>query len=150
MKSTGDDRLDSRRKTLAEHQTKANLPRPSIMVILFTVWAVGHLWEHRWPYIFGPLASCWARTMELLLKRSVKLLLASFPFVKHCKTTFFWCRITSSLSPNLSPQKSWFCQWLHGTQLFPLLQPCPYNTSYTVVSQIWKATLRIDEFHLAY
>lgn len=76
--------------------------------------------------------------MEVLLKRSAKLLVASFPFVRQCTTTFFWCKITSSLSLTSPLQKSSFCQWLCCIQLFPLLPPCPYNSWYIA---IWKAML---------
>lgn len=79
--------------------------------------------------------------MEVLLKRSAKFLVVSFPFVKHCKTTYFCCKITSSLSLTSPLQKGSFCQWLCCIQLFPLLPPCPCNSCYIAVNQVWKAML---------
>lgn len=62
-------------------------------------------------------------------------------FISICQTTFFCCKITSSLSLTYSLQKSSFCQWLCCIQLFPLLPPCPYNSCCIASYQIWKAML---------
>lgn len=120
---------------LAEQQANAHLPRTSTVVIQLTVWS----WV-----MYGSVGELlvWVLWHPVEPVSEVCEVFTGFIFI--CQT---FVKQLSSGAKSLvafpwpfSSLKSSFCQWLRCTQLFPLLPPCPYNSSHTAVSRIWKAT----------
>lgn len=88
--------------------------------------------------------------MEVLLKRSAKFLVASFPFVKHCKTTLFSAKSLIAF-PYLSSAKKFI---LSVVVLSPAVSPSPtlsiQQLLYSYLSDLQTHAIKTDEFHPVY